>query len=96
MEKRLDKIEEKVDIIVDKLYSIERILDKNTESLIIHEKRTNIAEQKLEVLEAHVNKSSSTLKAHIKAIEWLFKYVIPCTIGLIVAAYKLNLFSLLK
>lgn len=46
---------EKIDLVIEKLHEIEVTLAKNTESLIIHEKRTDIAEKKLEVLNERID-----------------------------------------
>ncbi len=46
---------DKLDLIVQKLHEIEIVLTKNTESLIIHEKRTDLAESKLEVLNTRID-----------------------------------------
>ena len=55
---RIDKLEDKVDKLVElshkqdiQLERLTGILEKNTESLITHEKRTTISEQRLEEFE---------------------------------------------
>lgn len=48
-------VEQKLETIVNKLHEMNLILAKNTESLITHEKRTDIAERKMEVLNARID-----------------------------------------
>lgn len=55
---RIDKLENKVDRLVElshkqdiQLERLTGILEKNTESLIVHEKRTTVSEQRLEEFE---------------------------------------------
>lgn len=48
-------IEHKLDSIVNKLHEMNLVLSKNTESLITHEKRTDIAERKMEILNARID-----------------------------------------
>jgi len=54
-EERLQAIENKIETLVDKLHDIHITLTKNTESLIIHEKRTDIAERKIELLNDRID-----------------------------------------
>lgn len=44
----------KIDKILEKVHSIERILDRNTDSLELHMKRTDLLEKKLKPVEDHV------------------------------------------
>lgn len=110
METRLNKIEAKIDSILEKMEDIHRTLDKNTDSLIIHEKRTDLAEHKLKILELELEKlrkeESEEIKAinaqlhpivtHVNAVGWIFKYVIPAGAAIIVAMYKMGLFDNIK
>lgn len=59
MEDKLNRIEEKLDKVIEKINDTNVILAKNTESLIIHERRTDIAEQKLSLLEREYHEHSA-------------------------------------
>lgn len=52
---KLQNIENKLDAVVEKLYEMNVILAKNTESLIVHEKRTDLAEKKIETLNERID-----------------------------------------
>jgi len=107
MENRLNKIESKIDSILEKIEEQNRILEKNTDSLVIHEKRTDLAEHKLKILEMELERmrqqESEEIKAinaqlhpittHVHAVGWVFKYVIPAMAAIIVAMYKMGLFD---
>lgn len=107
MENRLNKIESKIDTILEKIEEQNRILEKNTDSLIIHEKRTDLAEHKLKILELELEKlrqqESEEIKAinaqlhpiatHVHAVGWVLKYIIPAGAAIIVAMYKMGLFD---
>ena len=54
-DQRLQVIEGKIDTVIEKLHEMNVVLAKNTESLIIHEKRTDIAEKKLEALNDRID-----------------------------------------
>lgn len=51
---KLDKIESKVDVIVERIHAIDKTLERNTASLELHIKRTDLLEQKLKPVEDHV------------------------------------------
>jgi hypothetical protein len=55
-EERFDRIETKVDVIVDKISNIEVTLAKQHESLAHHIKRTDLLEQQVEPIRVHVAK----------------------------------------
>ena len=107
MENRLNKIEAKIDAILEKIEEVNRTLDKNTDSLIIHEKRTDLAEHKLKILERELEdlreQESEQIKAindklepvvtHVHAVGWVLKYIIPACAAIIVAMYKMGLFD---
>jgi predicted nuclease with TOPRIM domain len=61
-DKKLERIEDKIDHIQEKISSIDVTLAKQHESLEIHIKRTNILEQKLEPVENHVVAVNTVLK----------------------------------
>lgn len=91
MEKKLDKIEGKIDKLIDQVNEVNVTLAKNTESLILHEKRTDLAEQRIAhiediILQKQVEydstlkeliKEISPIKSHVAAIGFTFKYIIP-------------------
>lgn len=52
---RLQSIETKIDTLIDKLHETNVILARNTESLIIHEKRTDLAERRIENLNNRID-----------------------------------------
>lgn len=54
MEKRFDRIEEKLDEVKDELSTTNIILAKNTESLEYHIKRTDLLESKVSHIDGHV------------------------------------------
>ena len=55
IQSKCDIIERKLEDIIEKLHEQTIILSKNTESLIVHEKRTDLAERKLDLLAAQIN-----------------------------------------
>jgi vacuolar-type H+-ATPase subunit H len=105
MEKRLDKLEERLDTIIDKLHEQNVTLARNTESLIIHEKRTDLAEQKLELLQKayseHAIKDDLILQSiesklnpiykHVSVVGVILKYVLPAIAGIVGFLYKLGI-----
>lgn len=90
MDQRINRLEEKLDTkldaIVDKLHSIDVTLVRNTQSLEIHEKRTDIAEQKLDAYEVRLDKIDS----HNKTVTFIFLKVIPAAAGVIAFLYKMG------
>lgn len=69
IEERLERMEDKVDDLVELNHahdlSLQRIattLEKNTESLIIHERRTTLSEDRLEKFELKFEKHLSFLQ----------------------------------
>lgn len=107
METKLNKLELKIDTILEKIEDIHRTLDKNTDSLIIHEKRTDLAEHKLAILERELEElrkeESEEIKAihaklepvatHVKTVNWILTYFIPAMAALVVMLYKLGVFD---
>lgn len=76
-DKRLERIEKKVDDISEHLSSIDVTLGAQHISLKEHVRRTNLLEQKLHPVEVHVNRVEGALKlitlaAAIAAIVELF------------------------
>lgn len=76
MEKRLDKIEEKLDKLLEQQYSQNVTLAKNTESLILHEKRTDLAEQRLQKVEDEFKQDYVSLENKIEDIQNSLKPII--------------------
>ena len=75
MSKRLEKIDTKLDDLIKlngkqdvQIAMITTILDKNTESLITHEKRTTVSEERQSVVEDTLTKHLS----FVKGAMWLF------------------------
>lgn len=52
---KLNSIELKLEAIIEKLHDMNVTLAENTQSLIIHEKRTDLAERKIEVLNSRID-----------------------------------------
>jgi hypothetical protein len=75
VDKRLEKIEGKIDIIVEKIHSIDKTLDRNTDSLDMHIKRTNLLEKKLAPIDKHVTMVNGVIKflLGLAALTALFK-----------------------
>jgi hypothetical protein len=51
---KFDKLENKIDLITEKINSIDKTLDRNTVSLEVHIKRTNLLEEELKPIKSHV------------------------------------------
>lgn len=64
-------MEKKVDEIVERIHSIERILDRNTISLEQHMKRTEMAEENLEILRSDVR----LIEKHVIRVDGVAKFV---------------------
>lgn len=54
LESKLGRIEDKIDVMQSSVVSMDKILDRNTASLEIHEKRTTASEKRIEYIEKHV------------------------------------------
>lgn len=103
-------VEVKLDLLIEKIDDLARILEKNTDSLIIHEKRTDLAEHKLKILQMEldelkrqereeikeINDKLEPISIHVHAINILVKYVVPATAAIVVMLYKLGLFDHIK
>lgn len=61
-EKRIIRIEDKIDILSDKLASIDSTLASQHESLKYHIRRTDLLEAKVEPLESFKDKFAGSLK----------------------------------
>lgn len=62
LEEKIDRVDEKVDKLNEKLASIDKTLAINTESLIVHIKRTNLLEAELKPISKHVVLMESAFK----------------------------------
>jgi len=61
-DKRADRLEEKIDIVVEKIANIDVTLAKQSVLLDEHIRRTNLLEDTLEPIKNHVNKVDFILK----------------------------------
>jgi len=101
---RLARIEDKLDKIAEKLQETNIVLAENTKSLIIHEKRTDIAENKLNLLEVQfkeyiardsvllqeIEEKLEPIHTHVTAMNIVLKYIIPAVGGLLVFLFKIG------
>ena len=55
--------QEKLDAILEKIHAIAKTLERNTASLELHMKRSDLLEQKLEPVEKHVAVVNGLVKA---------------------------------
>lgn len=55
--------QEKLDAILEKIHAIDKTLERNTASLELHMKRSDLLEQKLEPVERHVAVVTGLVKA---------------------------------
>jgi hypothetical protein len=104
---RLVRLEEKIDKISEKLQDINIVMAENTQSLIIHEKRTDLAEKKVELVEMRLNEQIQKdhqilskidqklypIQAHIDLVQGIFKYFIPAVAAILTFLYKLEIFK---
>lgn len=106
MEKdRLTRIEEKLDKISEKIEDINITMASNTQSLIIHEKRTDIAENRIALTELQLKEMSTKNKiilenieekiqpiyTHVTIVNVIVKYVIPSIAGVLVFLFKMDI-----
>jgi chromosome segregation ATPase len=101
---RLSKIEEKLDTITEKLHETNIILAQNTQSLIIHEKRTDIAEKNIEIVQQRLEKQLETestvlseieekiapIQEHVMLVNLIFKYVLPAIAAVVLFLVKVD------
>lgn len=106
MEKdRLIRIEDKLDKLAEKLQETNITLAENTQSLIIHEKRTDLAENKLNLLEVEFREYTARdrvvlkdietklepIHNHVTIVNVLFKYIIPAVAAILIFLFKMNI-----
>ena len=104
---RFDRIDAQLDKIVDKQIETTVVLAENTKSLIVHEKRTDIAERKLNLLElefkmyaekekvtlASIQEKLTPIHTHVTIVNVLVKYIIPAAAGILIFLYKMGVFK---
>jgi hypothetical protein len=102
---RLIRIEDKLDKLAEKLQDTNIVLAENTQSLIIHEKRTDLAETKLNLLEVQfkeytardrvvlkdIESKIEPIYNHVNAVSVIFKYVIPAIGAILVFLFKMEI-----
>lgn len=102
---RLSRIEEKLDKLADKIEDINVTMAANTQSLIIHEKRTDIAENRIALAEIQLKEMSTKNKiilenieekihpiyTHVTIVNVIIKYVIPSIAGILVFLFKMEI-----
>ena len=102
---RLVRIEDKLDRITEKLQETNIVLAENTQSLIIHEKRTDLAENKLNLLEIEfkeytardrvvlkdIESKIEPIYSHVNTVSVVFKYVIPAIGAILVFLFKMGI-----
>lgn len=64
---RFSRLESKVDVIVEKIHSIDKTLERNTASLELHIRRTDILEESMVPIKAHVTLMNNLAKIIIFA-----------------------------
>jgi hypothetical protein len=99
---RLSKIEDKLDAITEKLHQTNIILAENTQSLILHEKRTDLAEKRIELMQQKFEEKEDNLltelelklnpiRDHVNLVNLVFKYVIPTLAATLLFLVKLGI-----
>lgn len=84
-----EKLDSKLDLVVEKLHDINITLIRNTQSLEVHEQRTDIAEKRLDSYEDRLEKVAS----FHKTINLLVFKIIPALAAIVAFAYKVGLFN---
>lgn len=104
---KFDKLEQKIDKLREDISETNTILARNTESLIIHEKRTTLAEARLREIELdmqehktytntimkQISEKLQPISQHVSIVHTLTVYIIPAAAGLVVTLVKLGLLS---
>jgi hypothetical protein len=95
VEKRFDKLEEKIDVIADQLASIDKTLVANTVILEEHQRRSLANEKAVEILESHLQQQIDPIAKHVHVVNLLGKValtVLSSSLGFYVLqkALKLN------
>lgn len=104
---KFDKLEQKIDKLREDISETNTILARNTESLIIHEKRTTLAEARLREIELdmqehktytntimeQISEKLKPINQHVTIIHTLTVYIIPAAAGILITLVKLGLLS---
>jgi hypothetical protein len=104
---KFEKLENKIDKLREDISETNNILARNTESLIIHEKRTTIAESRLREIELDMQEHKTQtnyildqitdklkpINQHVTILHTLTVYIIPAAAAIIVFLIKLGLIS---
>lgn len=92
-DKRLDSLERKVDILIEtthkqdiQLERLTNIMDKNTDSLIHHEKRTTISEERLHKFEDTFGNHLNFVKGAI----WAGAGICSLVVTALITAHKIG------
>ncbi len=75
----MKSLDDKVEHILELVHSIDKTLDRNTASLELHMKRTDLLEKKLEPVEAHVMRISGAFR---------LLSIVSILVGMFAALYK--------
>lgn len=86
---KLEQVENKLDRISEDITEIKVIMERNTSSLEYHIKRTDIAEEKHDLLKTEVD----YVMDHVKKVNWIFKIV--AIVGAVVL-FVVQILSLFK
>jgi hypothetical protein len=62
VDKKFEKVDVKMDAIIERIHSIDKTLSRNTDSLEYHVKRTDLLEKQVEPVVRHVWWVNGTLK----------------------------------
>jgi hypothetical protein len=104
---KLDKVEQKIDKLHEDVVEIKTILARNTESLIIHEKRTTLAEARLREIELdmqdhktytntvleQISEKLKPISQHVTIIHTLAVYIIPACAAIVAFLVRINVIS---
>lgn len=73
MEKKLEKLEEKIDNIAEQLASIDKTLVANTVILEEHQRRSLANEKAVELLENHLQDQITPIAKHVHIVNFIGK-----------------------
>jgi hypothetical protein len=90
VEKKFEKLEEKLDIISDKIAAIDKTLVANTVILEEHQRRSLANEKAVEILEYNLHEHITPIAKHVHVVNLLGK------VGLTIISSSLGFFLLQK
>lgn len=104
---RLNRIEDKLDKISEKIEEINITMAENTTSLVIHEKRTDIAESRIALTELQLKEISTKNKIilenieekiapihkHVTIVNVLMTYILPAAAAILTFLFKIGIFE---